>query len=70
MKVNQGHLRAERDRAGLSRSELAAKAGISKESIKRLELDPAASTKYETILALARALDVPFNVLSETEVPA
>lgn len=70
MQLDANHLRAAREKAGLTRQALAKKAGLSKESVKRLEVDPSASTKYETILALAQALGVPFSDLSETEVPA
>lgn len=72
MRINHSHLRAARERAGLTRKALArlTEQSVSDETIKRLELDPEASTKYETILALAVALDVPFSELSETEVPA
>jgi transcriptional regulator with XRE-family HTH domain len=70
MNLNAGHLRAARERAHWSRKRLADEANVSKETVKRLELDPAASTRYETIAALAAALDIPFSELSETEVSA
>jgi len=70
MKLNGAHLRASRERANLTRSQLAAKAGISKERVKQLEVGKSPGTRYETILALANALDIPFSDLSETEMVA
>lgn len=70
MKINHSHLRAARERAGMTRLQLGRETGLSAATVKRLELDKTASTKYETILALAQALGVAFSDLSETEVPA
>lgn len=70
MRINHSHLRAARERAGFSRVDLAKRAGISKDRVKQLELGQHPETKYETILALAQALGIPFSELSETEVIA
>jgi transcriptional regulator with XRE-family HTH domain len=57
-------VRRERDRAGLSLSELAKRAGIAKSSLSQLEAG-AGNPSVETIWALGVALDVPFSRLVE-----
>jgi transcriptional regulator with XRE-family HTH domain len=55
--VLNGHrLRHLRHQHGLSQQELAAKAGISRTTIGRLERDPAAPCRSRTLGRLARAL--------------
>ncbi|MBT8225828.1 MAG: helix-turn-helix transcriptional regulator [Dactylosporangium sp.] len=59
-------LRRERERAGLSLSELAKRAGIAKSTLSQLE---AASTNpsIETLWALGVALDIPFSRLVDPQ---
>ncbi|WP_317983422.1 helix-turn-helix domain-containing protein [Microbacterium hominis] len=54
-------LRRERDRAGLSVSELARRAGVGKATVSQLE-SGTANPSVETLWAIATALDVPFAV--------
>ncbi len=54
-------LRRERDRAGLSVSELARRAGVGKATVSQLE-SGRANPSVETLWAIATALDVPFAV--------
>lgn len=70
MNLNAAHLRAARERAHLTQQQLAARAGLSKGRVKQLEQGRSPGTRYETIFALAAALDVPFSHLCETEVHA
>src|SRR3982751_5546617 len=55
-------LRRERDRAGLSLTELARRAGIAKSTLSQLE-SGSGNPSIETLWALAVALDVPFSRL-------
>jgi len=55
-------LRRERDRAGLSLSELAKRAGIAKSTLSQLE-SGAGNPSVETLWALGVALGVPFSRL-------
>lgn len=57
-------VRRERERAGLSLSELAKRAGIAKSSLSQLE-SGLGNPSVETIWALGVALDVPFSRLVE-----
>jgi transcriptional regulator with XRE-family HTH domain len=61
-------LRRERDRAGLSLSELAKKAGIAKSTLSQLE-SGSGNPSVETLWALGVALDVPFSRLVEPARP-
>ena len=57
-------LRRERDRTGLSLSELAKRAGIAKSTLSQLE-SASGNPSVETLWALSVALDVPFARLVE-----
>ena len=57
-------LRRERERAGLSLSELAKRAGIAKSTLSQLE-SASGNPSVETLWALGVALDVPFSRLVE-----
>jgi transcriptional regulator with XRE-family HTH domain len=57
-------LRRERERAGLSLSELAKRAGIAKSTLSQLEA-ATGNPSVETLWALGVALDVPFSRLVE-----
>ena len=57
-------LRRERERAGLSLSELAKRAGIAKSTLSQLE-SGSGNPSVETLWALGVALDVPFSRLVE-----
>lgn len=57
-------LRRERDRAGLSLSEVAKRAGIAKSTLSQLE-SGAGNPSVETLWALGVALNVPFSRLVE-----
>lgn len=57
-------LRRERERSGLSLSELAKRAGIAKSTLSQLE-SGSANPSVETLWALGVALDVPFSRLVE-----
>jgi transcriptional regulator with XRE-family HTH domain len=57
-------LRRERDRVGLSLTELARRAGIAKSTLSQLE-SATGNPSVETLWALAVALDVPFSRLVE-----
>ncbi|WP_312169698.1 XRE family transcriptional regulator [Microbacterium sp.] len=59
-------LRREREAAGLSVSELARRAGISKATVSQLE-SGAGNPSVETLWALGVALDVPFAVLVDQQ---
>lgn len=61
-------LRRERERAGLSLSELAKKAGIAKSTLSQLE-SASGNPSVETLWALSVALDVPFSRLVEPARP-
>ncbi|CAL9456820.1 HTH-type transcriptional regulator SutR [Streptomyces sp. enrichment culture] len=61
-------LRRERNRAGLSLSELAKRAGIAKSTLSQLEA-AGGNPSIETVWALAVALGVPFSALVEPPVP-
>ncbi len=61
-------LRRERERAGLSLSELAKKAGIAKSTLSQLE-SASGNPSVETLWALGVALDVPFSRLVEPARP-
>lgn len=62
-------LHRERGRAGISSSELARRAGVSKATVSQLE-SGAANPSVETLWAIATALDVPFSVFVEDTTPA
>jgi transcriptional regulator with XRE-family HTH domain len=62
-------LRRERERAGLSLTELARRAGIAKSTLSQLE-SASGNPSVETLWALAVALDVPFSRLIEPQPPA
>ena len=53
-------IRTERERAGLSLSELARNAGIAKSTLSQLE-SGAGNPSLETLWALSVALEVPFS---------
>jgi transcriptional regulator with XRE-family HTH domain len=61
-------LRRERERAGLSLSELAKRAGIAKSTLSQLEA-ATGNPSVETLWALGVALDVPFSRLVEPARP-
>lgn len=61
-------LRRERERAGLSLSELAKRAGIAKSTLSQLE-SASGNPSVETLWALGVALDVPFSRLVEPPRP-
>lgn len=61
-------LRRERERAGLSLSELAKRAGIAKSTLSQLEAANG-NPSVETLWALGVALDVPFSRLVEPSRP-
>jgi transcriptional regulator with XRE-family HTH domain len=62
-------LRRERDRVGLSLTELARRAGIAKSTLSQLEAGDG-NPSVETLWALGVALGVPFSRLVEPPVPA
>lgn len=62
-------LRRERESAGLSVSELARRAGVSKATVSQLE-SGAGNPSVETLWALGVALDVPFAVLVDQQAGA
>jgi transcriptional regulator with XRE-family HTH domain len=62
-------LRRERDRAGLSLTELARRAGLAKSTLSQLEAGDG-NPSVETLWALGVALGVPFSRLVEPPVPA
>jgi len=62
-------LRRERDRLGLSLTELARRAGIAKSTLSQLEAG-AGNPSVETLWALAVVLDVPFSRLVDPPSPA
>lgn len=62
-------LRRERERVGLSVSELARRAGISKATVSQLE-SGSGNPSVETLWALGVALDVPFAVLVDQQTSA
>jgi len=71
MKGQGKKIRAARERAHLTRQGLADRAGVSKATVKRIETDQAASHfKYETLAAIARALDLDFADVADAEVSA
>ncbi|OLF14450.1 transcriptional regulator [Actinophytocola xinjiangensis] len=61
-------LRRERERAGLSLTELARRAGIAKSTLSQLE-SASGNPSVETLWALGVALDVPFSRLVEPARP-
>ena len=61
-------LRAQRNRAGLSLTELARRAGIAKSTLSQLE-SGGGNPSVETLWALAVALGVPFSQLVEPPAP-
>ena len=61
-------LRTERTRLGLSVSELARRAGVSKATVSQLETG-SGNPSVETLWALADALGVPFSALVEETAP-
>ncbi|WP_317494977.1 XRE family transcriptional regulator [Haloechinothrix sp. LS1_15] len=61
-------LRRERQRAGLSLSELAKRAGVAKSTLSQLEAG-SGNPSVETLWALGVALDVPFSRLVEPPEP-
>lgn len=63
-----GSLRRERDRAGVSLSELAKRAGVAKSTLSQLEAGTG-NPSVETLWALAVALGVPFTRLVEPPPP-
>ena len=58
----------EREKAGLSLSALAKKAGLSKSTLSQLESGQG-NPNIETLWAIAYALDIPFSYLFETSTP-
>src|SRR5258705_5702919 len=62
-------LRAERERVGLSLTELARRAGLAKSTLSQLETGTG-NPSVETLWALAVALDVPFSRLVEPPSPS
>lgn len=62
-------LRRERERAGLSLSELAKRAGIAKSTLSQLE-SGAGNPSVETLWALGVALEVPFSRLVDPPSPS
>ena len=52
-----------RTRRGMSVSELARRSGISRQTVIRLERDKGANTNMNTIVSMARALEVPVDDL-------
>ncbi|MUG03866.1 helix-turn-helix transcriptional regulator, partial [Bacillus tequilensis] len=62
-------LRREREGAGLSVSELARRAGVSKATVSQLE-SGAGNPSVETLWAIGDALGVPFATLVEDRAPA
>jgi len=71
MRANGQRIREAREKARLTRQQLAERAGLSKETVKRLELDPdAGHFKYETLSAIAGALDLDFTDVAVAEVSA
>jgi transcriptional regulator with XRE-family HTH domain len=63
-----GAVREQRERAGLSLSELAAAAGVAKSTLSQLEAGNA-NPSIETLWAIAKALGVPFGRLIEPPAP-
>lgn len=61
-------LRRERERAGLTLTDLAGRAGVAKSTLSQLE-SAAGNPSIETVWALGVALDVPFARLVEPERP-
>ncbi|WUI03023.1 XRE family transcriptional regulator [Spirillospora sp. NBC_00431] len=61
-------LRRERERAGLSQTELARRAGLAKSTLSQLEAG-AGNPSVETLWALGTALDVPFSRLVDPPRP-
>lgn len=61
-------LKRERERAGLTLTELARLAGIAKSTLSQLE-SATGNPSVETLWALGKALDVPFSRLVEPPVP-
>jgi len=61
-------LRRERERTGMSLSELAKRAGIAKSTVSQLE-SASGNPSVETLWALSVALDVPFSRLVEPSRP-
>jgi transcriptional regulator with XRE-family HTH domain len=68
LKVIARSLRRERERVGLSLSELAKRAGIAKSTLSQLEA-ASGNPSVETLWALSVALDVPFSRLVEPARP-
>lgn len=66
--VISASIRRERDRAGLSLTELAKRAGIAKSTLSQLE-SGAGNPSVETLWALGVALGVPFSRLVEPDRP-
>jgi transcriptional regulator with XRE-family HTH domain len=62
-------LRRERDRMGLSLTEVAKRAGVAKSTLSQLESGQG-NPSVETLWSLAVALEVPFSRLIETPPPA
>lgn len=69
LEVIAAALRRERDRAGLSLSAVAQRAGIAKSTLSQLE-SGAGNPSVETLWALGVALDVPFSQLVDPVRPA
>lgn len=61
-------IRRERDRAGLSLTELARRAGLAKSTLSQLE-SGAGNPSVETLWALGMALGIPFSRLVDEELP-
>ncbi|HEV7908368.1 MAG TPA: XRE family transcriptional regulator [Pseudonocardiaceae bacterium] len=68
LEVIAASLRRERERVGLSLSELAKRAGIAKSTLSQLE-SANGNPSVETLWALGVALDVPFSRLVDPPVP-
>lgn len=57
------HVRAERERLGVSQSEVARRSELSRTSLHSLELGIGGSPNFSTLLAIADALGVPVSTL-------
>jgi transcriptional regulator with XRE-family HTH domain len=68
LEIIAASLRRERDRAGLSLTELAKRAGVAKSTLSQLE-SGSGNPSVETLWALAVTLDVPFSRLVEPPAP-
>lgn len=65
--IDGHHLRNSRSQLGLTRDQLASKAGISVTTISRLERHPRTRCRSRTLARLARALGQPPAALTPTQ---